>query len=404
MLKMAKAGAEFWANLLWNYDCFITLTDQTAQKALDEVLNRNEFTRRTNALTEKAFALGTGAYVVENLPNSPPRINYLSAASIYPLEWMGDECVSCAFADETVEKNGERVLYLAIHERTSAGSYRIRNLFYSLKSGAPVPIPPMDGVAEECTSSIRLFALIRPNIANNLTLGAADSPMGVSVYANCIDTLETLDLCYDGLKVALKLGRPRIATMVDALNIDNEGQSPTFDTNDTVFYRFPMPEGVGDSKLIQDITTEYRAGNFEESLEKCATLYSMQLGLGDKAFKWDGSKHIMQTATQVIAESSTMLRAMQKHQEALRKPMEDVVRAVLALSGIGYTGEVTVNFDDSVTRDKEAEKNHVWNWVMAGKYPFWAYLVNYWGYTEEDARKLENEAQTANYEPQFGGE
>ncbi len=312
--------------------------------------------------------------------------------------------LSCAFADETVEKNGERVLYLTIHEQIKDGRYRIKNLFYSLKTGAPIPIDPPEGIKSEEISDIRRFALIRPNIANNLQHKAADSPMGVSVYANCIDTLETLDLCYDGLKVSLKLGRPRIAAMVETMHLAVDGQSPTFDTNDTVFYRFPSLDNLSENKLIQDITTEYRAGNFEESLEKCATLYSMQLGLGDKAFRWDGSKHIMQTATQVIAESSTMLRAMQKHQEGIRPAIVDVVRAVLALMGVSYSGDVTVNFDDSVTRDKEAEKNHVWQWVIAGKYPFWAYLVNYWGYTEADARRMEKEGQSGEDKISFAGD
>ncbi len=83
---------------------------------------------------------------------------------------------------------------------------------------------------------------------------------------------------------------------------------------------------------------------------------------------------------------------MQKHQEGLRPAIVDVTRALLRMMGIEYKGRVTVSFDDSVTRDKEAEKTQAWHWVTAGKYPFWAYLVNFWGYTEREARRLEEEA------------
>ena len=398
-LNMAKQGAEYWANLLWNNDCFITLDDERSQAQLDVITAQNDFTRRTNMLVEQAFALGTGAYVVYKTPEGN-KIEYLPAGRIYPLEWDGDDCRSCAFANISMGEGNKRTLYLMIHMRQPNGSYRIFNEFFSMAETSDdltkIPTPP--GVLDSYRAETKRFALVRPNIVNN----ADAAPMGVSIYGNSIDILKCLDLAFDGVKVSMELGRPRVAISASAAKFDPNTIDPVFDPNDIAFYQLePIgnPEG---KEIIQDLTTPYRAGEFELSLQRALTLYSQQIGLGDKAFRWDSVSRGAVTATQVIAENGSMLRTMEKHQDGLRSAITDVTRALLDVAGIRYDGKILIQFDDSATRDRAGERARFWQFVTAGLFPFWRYLMEFEGYSEQDAKDIEAQAKSG--EIDFPGE
>ena len=47
-----------------------------------------------------------------------------------------------------------------------------------------------------------------------------------------------------------------------------------------------------------------------------------------------------------------------------------------------------------------------WGYVTAGKFPFWRYLVEFEGYSEEEAKQIEAEAKESTQQPgiEFGGD
>lgn len=401
-LNMAKQGAEKWADLLWNNECFITVDDGTAaedkdgnrmsgsaETALSAILERNGFTLQTNTLLEKTFALGTGAYVIYPEAGAP-KLDYVDAEYIHPLSWYNGECLSCAFSGVRMEQDGRKTLTLMIHEHQEDGSYIIRNRYFSMSMDSdqltPIDTPP--DVLEEYRVGTKRFALLRPNIVNN----AYNIPMGISVYGNYIDVLKCIDLAFDGIKVSMQLGRPRVALSSAAMRPTPEGSIPVFDSNDIAFYQLPESIDPTAKTLIEDITTTYRAGDFEKSLQCALTLYSVCIGLGEKAFQWESGN--ITTATQVISENNGMQRAMEKHQEILRSAIVTVVRAALDILGFSSDLPVMVNFDDSAVRDRDAERIRFWQYVTAGKFPFWKFLCEFEGYSKAEAIELEGEAST----------
>jgi len=390
-LGMAKQGCEFWASLLWNSDCEIVVeaAPETAT-AVAEALQHNRFTDRFTRLTESAFALGTGAMVAYE-KDGKPHIEYISDPhKILPLEWQDDEIISCAFATvNTVD--GKRQLYLMIHERIEIG-YRIRNEFFVMdREGYLTPIETPEGIREEYTSTTKLFAIIKPNIVNNSE--DTDSPLGMSVFANSIAQLKAVDLAFDGMTVSMQIGRPRIGVGVEAtkVRLSDGSEIPVFDPNDIAFSILPAGMGPNAETLIRDMTTQYRAGEFEASLEKALQLFGMGIGLGEKAFKWTSSS--VATATQVISDNAQMLRTMEKHQSQLETAVIDIVRAVLDIMQRDPRSEITVKFDDSVTRDRAAERQRFFQYVQSGFFPMWKFLVEFEGMPELDAINLANEAR-----------
>lgn len=67
---------------------------------------------------------------------------------------------------------------------------------------------------------------------------------------------------------------------------------------------------------------------------------------------------------------------------------------------------VTFDFDDSIISDPKERKQMYWGYVTAGKFPFWRYLVEFEGYSEDDAKAIAAEANAENRSPEaltFGG-
>lgn len=62
-LQMGKKIPEDWANLLMNEKVSITLEGQKEQEFVDRIFEENNFLVKSNELQEKAFALGTVAFV-----------------------------------------------------------------------------------------------------------------------------------------------------------------------------------------------------------------------------------------------------------------------------------------------------------------------------------------------------
>jgi len=390
-LNMAKQGCEYWANLLWNGDCSITFDGEQSGTFTNEILERNNFKTNVNRLTEQAFALGTGAFVIyaDSDDGREAAIDYIPADCIFPLAWVGDEITDCAFAGSGV-LDGKSIIYLMIHTQEPDGSYLIENVYFEVnKGGGLSKIQTPDNVKSEYTAITKRFYVFSPNIVNNVYDGV---PLGVSVYANSIDVLKSIDLAYDGAKTAMELGRPRIgvSTNMTKFEADSGQFVQRFDPNDIAVYDLGDTQAQKDGKpFVEDMSTPYRAGEFEQSLQTQLNIYSQSIGLGDKAFKWETAS--VATATQIVSENSSMLRAMEKHQMSLADAIKGVCAAVQEIGGVAFSEAIPL-FDDSITRNKEAESLEAWSWVLAGKYPFWRYLVNYKGYDEAEAREIEAEA------------
>ena len=225
-LGMSKKICEDWADLLYNEKTFIVVDDKEGQEIFDEALRENNFEVLGNELVEKAFMSGTGAFVLRKDGEDKIKIDYVSGDMIFPLEWENGQVRACAFGSIVV-RGDKKYFYLQAHERslasmvkdqnskaTRAGyKYLVSNRFYPIDkstgniSAAAVELPEVESEVVYETDS-PLFALLKPNIANNVE---ENNPLGISVYANAIDQIKACDIAFDGSSVAMKVGRPRIA-------------------------------------------------------------------------------------------------------------------------------------------------------------------------------------------------
>ena len=130
------------------------------------------FYKKANALVERAFALGTGAFIqkVANLgvassgriiadKEAELFVDTVDARGIIPLTVKRGKITEAAFVTEVIER-GKKLIYIELH-RLSAAGYEIENVYLDAKGKRVVP---PDGTLEFfCTGSdVPLFAIMTP--------------------------------------------------------------------------------------------------------------------------------------------------------------------------------------------------------------------------------------------------
>lgn len=126
-------------------------------------------------------------------------------------------------------------------------------------------------------------------------------------------------------------------------------------------------------------------------------------------------QNVDKTAEEIRSSKQRSYTTVKDLQRALGTALTDLVYAVNVLldaawhsgASVPLPGEcnVTFDFDDSIISDPKERKQMFWGYVTAGKFPFWRYLVEFEGYSEDEARKLAQEAADENRQPElsFGG-
>lgn len=387
-LSLAKKVCEDWANLLINEKMDIRVTDEKIQAEINKILADNKFRERANALTEIAFALGTGAFV-EYIENGKVGIDYIRADMIYPLAWENGDITECAFAGEKVI-DGKKCIYLNMHLLEN-GKYKIENHLFDITNYVPREIDLPDGLERECytNSNVPMFQIIKPNIVNNTDL---DSPMGISVFANSLDVLKGIDLVYDSYENEFRLGKKRIIIptgMAQFLD-DENGIRPVFDDNDTEFYALKETDHFTD---IKEINMTLRSDEHEKALARNLSLLSSKCGLGSDRYSYE--KSAIKTATEVISEKSELYQNLKKNEIVLESAVIGVIKAILVLSELG-DAEVSVSFDDSIIEDTDAVAKRAMEEYKLGIIDTAEYFMRVYKLTEsqaiDKAKKIEKRA------------
>ena len=402
-LNMGKKIPEDWANLLMNEKVQITLEGQKEQEFIDRIFEENNFLIKSNEMQEKAFALGTVAFIPRvvgmkatekgPVPGSAECIvvDYVTVEHIWPLAWQNGIITDCAF-DSIVTVNGEDYCYLQIHHKVN-GLYDIENRIYRYRNGnvdAEVALADVRGFERvpqvvHTGADRRQFVIDRPNIANNYN---DNIPLGISVFANAIDVLKGADVAYDSYVNEFVLGKKRIMVKPSALNyLDGE---PVFDSDDLVFY--VLPEDIQDGAVITPIDMALRTQEHSTGIQDQLNLLSSKCGFGENYYRFDQGS--IATATQVISENSTMFRTIKKHEIILESVLIELCRIILRLgntamnAGLNEDVEISIDFDDSIIEDKTTDFSRDMQLLTAGIMNDWEFRSKWMNEDEATAKKM----------------
>ena len=392
-LNMPKKVCEDWANLLLNEKTDVVVGDEKQQSALWELLNKVHFWTKGNEGIEKTFALGTGAFVETADAEGNARLQFLNAKKIYPITFDQDKITECAFVNVSSRKTT-----IQIHLFDEDGNCAIRTMEYEKKiNNTQEDIG--DLVYDDIfytESPLPWFQIYKPNIANNLDI---NSPMGISIYANALDTLQGVDLAYDGFCEEMRLGRSRIFVNKHLIRRDENGETKVFDNNESGFYYGGETENA---KPFEFYSPTLRTESYFNGINNALNLLSSKVGFGENHYRFD--KGGVTTATQVISENSEMFRSLKKHEIILNEVIIGVCKALMYIHNnftddsfkFDLNANIEVKFDDSIIEDKETMKMTDRQDVNMGVMSKVEYRMKWYNEDEETAKQKIAEIEEAN--------
>lgn len=390
---MAKTVCEVWAGLLLNEKVELTTASNESDEVLKEVLDDNLFHINGNQLIERAFALGTGAFI-EYIQDNKVKIDYITADMIFPISWSNRGITECAFGSRIHNSYGDCVL-LQLHLLNENGTYRIENHLALVGENEYKELPLPNDIPDVVNSNSEkpFFQIIKPNIVNNID---SNVPLGISVFANAIDCLKEIDTTFDALNTEIETGRRMVFLASSLFFTDEAGNMKNVIGNREKVMRFVGETGDDANKLIHDFSPNIRSGELTNTLQTQLNLFSKKVGMGVNGF--DFSNRNITTATQVMSENNEMFRNLKKHENLLRIALCDLVEALAYLGDevqvpINAT-EVSVNFDDSIIEDTNAIKSQALTEFNAGLIDAVQYYIDVYKLTEEQAIKFQQELES----------
>lgn len=370
-MNMAKAASEEMATLVFNERCSINISDDNLSENISEVLEANRFNKEFQKHLEYMFALG-GMVIKGRVEDDKIKLSYVKADSFMPTGWVNGNINEGVFINEII-KGDTRYTHLEWHSWDKA-TYVIENELYEAREssselGVKISLatlyPELDEIVPIENLTRPLFEYFRPAGANNIDL---DSPMGIPIYANALDTMHSIDTAFDSFEREFRLGKKRILVPHTAIRtvVDPETgrQNRYFDADDEVYQAFRFDESSQD---IKDLSVELRVDEHVQAMNSLLSLFAMQTGFSANSFSFDGNS--MKTATEVVSENSKTFRSKQSHEVIIAEGLSGVVDIIVELAGLYKLTDfasvedydVRVTFDDSIAEDKMSDLNY---WVQ----------------------------------------
>ena len=423
-LEMAKRITEDWAALLLNEKTTITAKDKNSaawlmgddsEQGTGGVLGDNNFWAEGNELLEKAFAYGTGAFVARAdgatvnangavIPNTECKagIEYVDALSIIPLSVEKSRITEAAFISQFT-KRGKEYIYIETHTKGENGNYIIENEYFLLdglqmkKADLPENIVPKIDTG----APVPWFAFVYPNITCNIR---NNNGLGMSVYANAIDTLKAVDIAYNNFVKDFKLGGKKVFYNKSMLQTDTEGQTITPD--DLALQLFQQ---IGDGmdfdakQMVQEFNPSLRVQENKDGVQAQLDYLSFKCGMGTKRYQFNASG--VKTATEYNGERQELVQHAQRHAIVLESALKTLCGALLYIGKVFCGADVdpetpiNINFEDGFVIDDVAARENDRQDIRDGIMQQWEYRVKWYGETEEVAKAAIEGMQTAQNNP-----
>lgn len=395
-LKMPKVVSQKMATLIFNEQCEVHISNPQLEETIQVILKDNKFDTEFRRYLEYAFAMGGMAMKVY-VEDGKVKLSYNTADTFIPVAWDNTR-VSEGIFISTFTK-GDKYYSLLEWNVTENGKFVIKNELYESKNQYELGIkvnlkaiyPDLEERIEFNSVQKPLFVYFKPNTANNFD---TQSPLGISLFANAMDTLKSLDIAFDSFQREFVLGKKRIIVPATAINTVVDPQSGNmhryFDAEDEVYQA--MDIGDMDNSKIADISVEIRVEEHVSAINALLNMLAMQIGFSSGAFTFDGTG--VKTATEVVSEQSETFRTKKDHENNAETAICELVDAIVEIADAfnifprvdDY--EVTVNFDDSIIEDKKAEIDKQILLVTSGLTTKVNALQKIHGITKEEAVRL----------------
>lgn len=431
-LNMAKVASEELAQLIFNEKVQINIDNDEFSENIINVLDDNRFFKLFTSKVEQGLALGgmvLKAHPKENDEGGYKlQVSYVTPDLFIPISWENGIVNEAAFVTITRKKDKIYCLF-EFHEwklRTNddnelVKTLQVRNELYEGddKSQGDMKKVPLDTLYDDLEPVVYiegltkpLFQYIKPAIANNFDI---QSPLGISIFANALDTLYAIDTAFDSFIREFKLGKRRIlvpAQAVRAVTDPNTGELHRyFDADDEVYEAFNYADP--EKQKIMDNTVPLRIEEHISALNALLDIYSMQIGLSAGTFNFDGQS--VKTATEVVSENSKTYQTVVANEEIIEEALRNFIYTLGEVAELydifenPEDVEIEFQWDDSIIKDKYTDSDFYIKLKNNGIISKKMAIMKILEVPEEEAQKVldeineEQKSETPDFEELIGG-
>lgn len=330
------------------------------------------------------------------------------------------EIIGAVFQDTEYDQAAEKwYTRLEYHRFLPNGNYAVSNRCFVSDSengnGKPcaIEITPWIGLAEDAEISgvdKPLFGVLRTPAANNIDI---DSPMGLPIYADAIEELRDLDVAYTRNAHEIDDSRRMVLLDSDRLVASGSQVSKGAQAFEHEKKKLHLPEYVrmvhGDARetFYQEVNPSLNTEMRLKGINALLSQIGYKCGFSNGYFVFNESAGIA-TATQVEADQQRTVQLVKDVREKLTDALDGLVYALDKMADLyNYapvgTFEMHYDFGDILYSATE-DKARWYGYVTAGRVPFWYYLVKFEGFSEADAKALEEMAAPQEPEGLFNRE
>jgi A118 family predicted phage portal protein len=234
------------------------------------------------------------------------------------------------------------------------------------------------------------------NIANNFDF----SPLGINVCANSIGLLKSIDDKFfsaleDSINSRKKIFFDEESSKSDAIHLYDEDNNKIVDDyveyldRDQTLYK--TAKLGDDAEKLKIYTPTYEPESHNTAIQFDLNLLSLKTQLGTNYFDFENGGVYVNEAN-VFSSNSDMWRNRQANANLLKRFLHNMMKSIIYLEGM-TNEEYCVTIDDSMIQDDAALKAHSMELVNQGYKPKWKHLVEWEGYTEEEAKQSVADAQ-----------
>lgn len=399
-LQTPKVLVQEMAKLIFNERCTITISEEDKKESvfadyIGGVLDDNKFYSVFQEKLEFMFAQG-GLVIKPYVKNGKIKLGYATADTFYPIQWDDTRIYGGLFVSEVMVR-GKCYVHLEYHRYKEDGRYWIEHKAYAkefekITNEVPMStIYPNLPVEISFETDVPLFVYIKPNIANNID---PTSPLGISIYANSLDTIKSLDTAFDSFTREYRLGRRRMIVGPSMIKVAGSGMSgaPRLYVDDTEEY-YEALNGDLDNEPFKEIASNLRINEHIQGINANLAILSLQTGFDPSSFSFEKSG--LKTATEVVSENSRTFKTKQSHENVIEGGLTDLVACIAAVAKINNLPiaipehyDVSVFFDDSIANDRMADITEQATLVTNRFQSRQRAIEKLFGYTPEEALKL----------------
>lgn len=413
-LPIARTASKKIASLVYNEQAEITSDNKSVDEFISYTLDNDRFNKNFERYLESSLALG-GLAMRPYVDGDRVRVAFVQAPVFLPLQSNTQDVSNAAILTKAIQSEGRKNVYYTLvefHEWVTAdgkeqGStkdksyYRITNELYksdiSDALGQRVNLselyPDLEPVTMFKDLSRPLFTYLKTPGMNNKDI---NSPLGLSIFDNAKTTIDFINRTYDEFMWEVKMGQRRviIPEQLTKLTAQREDGSITFkrrfETDQNIYTQ--LGGGDMDANSIKDITTPIRSNDYITAISEGLKLFEMQIGVSAGMFSFDGKS--MKTATEVVSENSDTYQMRNSIAALVEQSIKELCVSICELgkaTGL-YKGEIpelediSVNLDDGVFTDRNAELAYWMQMVSAGFAPQRLGIQKTLNVSEEEAK------------------